>query len=204
MVTLCASTPMPPLRNAAGALDIRKARAFDVLQAALSAGMSGRLFYHVREKRGLVYSISCSQNILSDTGLFTMDTWMAPANGPAALQIAYDQIRALATGDPATGGLDARELSKAKAQACARVARRTATALRRGIAFADQWAVGGAVTTPGVRMAQLASVTGEEVRDAARALVANLEMTRLVFVAPSDITPALRSAICGKPQRQVA
>src|SRR3990167_1654439 len=43
---------------------------FAVFSNLLGGGMSSRLFQEVREKRGLVYSISCFNSVFRDTGIF--------------------------------------------------------------------------------------------------------------------------------------
>lgn len=43
-----------------------------ILSTILGGGMSSRLFQEIREKRGLVYTISCDMSSYSDTGVFSI------------------------------------------------------------------------------------------------------------------------------------
>lgn len=49
-----------------------------VAQAILGSGMSSRLFQEVREKRGLVYTVSCWNDSYCDTGIFTIYAGTSP------------------------------------------------------------------------------------------------------------------------------
>jgi predicted Zn-dependent peptidase len=76
----------------------------------LSGGMSSRLFTEVREKRGLVYHVSCSYNSLKDhAGMFTY-AGMVPAKAQETLEVTVGELRRIAV------DVTAEELTKAKTQ----------------------------------------------------------------------------------------
>ncbi len=76
----------------------------------LGGGMSSRLFQEVREKRGLVYSISSHNTAYADTGLYGIYAGTGAQQAADLVPIVLDQLTELSSG-PSTA-----ELDRAKAQ----------------------------------------------------------------------------------------
>jgi predicted Zn-dependent peptidase len=68
-----------------------------VLNTVLGGSMSSRLFQNVREKRGLVYSISSGISAYSDAGLLTVYAGTSLESAPEVLRLTMVEIRRLCT-----------------------------------------------------------------------------------------------------------
>ena len=77
----------------------------------LGGGMSSRLFQEVREKRGLVYSVSSHNTAYADTGLYGIYAGTGPDKAAELVPVVFDQLADLA------GKVGPEELARAKAQA---------------------------------------------------------------------------------------
>jgi predicted Zn-dependent peptidase len=82
--------------------------ALEVLDNVLGGGMSSRLFHEIREKRGLVYSISSYAASYREGGLFVVYAAMSPETGPEVVRLTFDEIGRFAA------TLDAAEVDRAK------------------------------------------------------------------------------------------
>jgi predicted Zn-dependent peptidase len=80
-----------------------------LLNTVLGGSMSSRLFQNVREKRGLVYSISSGVTAYSDTGLITIYAGMRPESAREVVRLTLEELRRLRD-EP----LGAEELRRAK------------------------------------------------------------------------------------------
>ena len=83
--------------------------AFRLFAEALGGGMSSRLFQHVREQRGLAYSVDSYAETYEDAGLLGVYAGTAPAKSAEAAKVIAGEISALAA-DPLPA-----ELARAKA-----------------------------------------------------------------------------------------
>jgi predicted Zn-dependent peptidase len=66
-----------------------------VLNTVLGGSMSSRLFQNVREKRGLVYSISSGIAAYSDAGLLTIYAGTGLESAPEVIRLTLDELRRL-------------------------------------------------------------------------------------------------------------
>ena len=66
-----------------------------VLNTVLGGTMSSRLFQHIREERGLVYSVFSSANSFLDTGNLLVYAAMSPESGREVLTLVLDELRRL-------------------------------------------------------------------------------------------------------------
>jgi predicted Zn-dependent peptidase len=80
-----------------------------VLNTVLGGSMSSRLFQNVREKRGLVYSISSGVTAYSDAGLLSIYAGTSLDSAPEVIRLTLEEIRRL-RGEP----LGEEELRRAK------------------------------------------------------------------------------------------
>jgi predicted Zn-dependent peptidase len=83
-----------------------------VLMNMLSGGMSSRLFQSLREKRGLVYTVSGITSLFEETGTVGFYFASNPENAPLALNLIREELDAIASG----GSVDDEELTSAKEQ----------------------------------------------------------------------------------------
>ncbi|MGH2406195.1 MAG: M16 family metallopeptidase [bacterium] len=67
----------------------------EVMDNVLGSGMSSRLFHEIREKRGLVYTISSYAAAYREGGLFVIYAAMSPEGGPEVVRLTLDEIAAL-------------------------------------------------------------------------------------------------------------
>ena len=82
-----------------------------VLNTILGGGVSSRLFQHIREERGLAYSVCSYPSSFRDTGLFTIYTGVSPENCREVMDIIGSII-----GDIRSNGVRPEELKRAKEQ----------------------------------------------------------------------------------------
>ena len=66
-----------------------------VLNTVLGGSMSSRLFQNVREKRGLVYSISSGLTAYSDAGLLSIYAGTGLESAPEVIRLTLEEIRRL-------------------------------------------------------------------------------------------------------------
>ncbi len=67
----------------------------EVMDNVLGGGMSSRLFHEIREKRGLVYTISSYAAAYREGGLFVVYAAMSPEASPEVVRLTFDEISAL-------------------------------------------------------------------------------------------------------------
>jgi predicted Zn-dependent peptidase len=103
------------------------------LVSVLSDGMSSRLFTEVREKRGLVYSISASSQTIGDRG--SVLTYAGTTGGRAqeTLDVTIATIRSL------EHGVDAGELSRLKARVKSALVMEQESSSSRSSQIASDW-----------------------------------------------------------------
>lgn len=80
-----------------------------VLDSILGGSMSSRLFQEIREKRGLVYSVSTVTNALSDCGSFGVFAGTSAEKVPEVLKVTREVFA-----DVASQGLNEEEMARAK------------------------------------------------------------------------------------------
>ncbi|MDB5100636.1 MAG: putative Zn-dependent peptidase [Cyanobacteria bacterium RYN_339] len=85
--------------------------ALALLNSILGGGMSSRLFQEVREKRGLVYSISSYESLYRPGGMFAISAGMSPKHLPTVLKLVHEELAKVGAGD-----IGEKELQDAKRQ----------------------------------------------------------------------------------------
>ena len=104
-----------------------------VAGTVLSGGMSGRLFTEVREKRGLVYHVSCRHQGLKDTaGMFTY-AGTRPEVAQQTCDVTVNELRRLAE------GVEEHELQRAKTQLKSALVMQGESTSARAAALAADW-----------------------------------------------------------------
>ena len=102
-------------------------------ETVLSAGMSSRLFTEVREKRGLVYHVSCRYHSLKEhAGMFTY-AGTVPEKAQETFDVTVGEIRRLAE------GVTDDELTRAKTQLKSALVMQGESTSARASALAGDW-----------------------------------------------------------------
>ena len=96
-----------------------------LLSILLGGSSSSRLFQKVREKRGLVYSVSSGHSAFSDAGLFQIYAGTDPARAKELMPVIEEELRDV------TKNIGDGELKRAKAQARASMLMGQEDAMRR-------------------------------------------------------------------------
>jgi len=104
-----------------------------VAEKILSGGMSGRLFTEVREKRGLVYHVSCRYHSLKHhAGMFTY-AGTVPQRAAETFEVTVNELRRLAD------GITTEELARAKTQLKSDLIMQGESTSARAGALAGDW-----------------------------------------------------------------
>jgi predicted Zn-dependent peptidase len=149
-----------------------------VLAALLGGGMSSRLFYEVRERRGLAYYIHAFSSNYQDTGVFHVDAGITVGEIKQAIETILEQLRKVKTVP-----IEEKELAKAKAY----IQGRTTLALEDNQVrldwFLEQQAFHHKIEQPKELFAQLDKVTAQDVMKIAQFLF-RPEKMNLSIVGP--------------------
>ena len=102
-------------------------------EAVLSAGMSSRLFTEVREKRGLVYHVSCRYHSLKDfAGMFTY-AGTTPQKARETFDVTVRELQRLAE------GIQPEEMARARTQLKSSLVMQGESTEARSLALAADW-----------------------------------------------------------------
>lgn len=113
-----------------------------VLSTLYGGGMSSRLFQEVREKRGLCYSIYSFMSAMTDSGMLGVYAGTDGAQAGQALEVAIDELKAVAAGP------GAEETDRAKAQLRASLLMSRESTSMRAEQLAQQMLIHGRPLTP--------------------------------------------------------
>jgi len=137
-----------------------------LFSTAAGGGMSSRLFQELREERGLAYSVYASVTPYADTGLFSVYLATANDNAARAGALALQVLRQCGE------ELDGAELARAKAQLKAGLLMSLEGCAGQSEYLARQMLVHGSPVPPAEVVARIDACTVDEVRGAARRMLA--------------------------------
>jgi predicted Zn-dependent peptidase len=147
-----------------------------VLSTILGGGMSSRLFYEIRERRGLAYYVRSSSSNYQDTGGFGIGAGVQVDQIQEVIKVILgelDKIKSLPAGD--------KELAKAKAY----IKGRTTLALEDNQTrldwFIEQEAFHNKIKQPAELFAEIDKVTADDVRKIAQMLFRPAKMNLAVI-----------------------
>ena len=160
----------------------------DLLNVILGEGMSSRLFSEIRDKLGLVYSISSYVEHYLDCGSLTIAASVDPANLNAVVGAALDQLELLKEPVSAAEMNKAREISKGRLLLRMEDSRNVAGWL------GGQEMLLGRIFTLDEITAIIDSISAADLAGVARDLIA-VERTLLAVVGPVTETTALRKLL---------
>lgn len=134
-----------------------------VINAALSGGMSGRLFTEVREKRSLCYSVHASYRPDKDFGRVTAYSGTTPERAQETLDVLMNELRRINGPRSKGGGIDASEFQRAVIGMKSRLVMAGESTGARAGALADDWHKLGRPRSLEELTAQIDAVTLEQV-----------------------------------------
>lgn len=166
--------------------------ALRVLNAILGENMSSRLFQRIREDLGLAYNIYSTPSFYSDTGDLVVSAGLDTLNLHKSLRLTLRELRRCAQVPPTTA-----ELRRARDFVIGQFDL-SLESTENQMNFAGEQILGyGRITPPEVIKQRLATVTGEDVREAARTCFRS-ENLNLAIVSPlSEIDPIRRALTLG-------
>lgn len=150
--------------------------ALSVLSAILGGGMSSRLFFEVRERRGLAYYVRASNGSYQDTGSFTVNSGVQVDKILDATKVIVEELKKISTSP-----VDVKELHKAKEY----IKGKTIIALEdtqvRLDWFLERAAFFPSVETPEEVFKRIDAVTVQDVQQAAKQLFQEKNMNLAVI-----------------------
>ncbi len=150
-----------------------------ILSTILGGGMSSRLFQHIREQRGLAYSVYAFSTGYADAGTFGAYAGCLPAKADQVLELALAELA-----DVAANGVTDEELERGKGQARASLVLGLEDSASRMSRLATGDLILGELPSLDERIARIDALTGEDIaRDAAAILAAPRALT---VVGPFD------------------
>lgn len=123
----------------------------------LGGGMASRLFQEAREKRGLAYAVDAYSETYADSGLLGVFAGCAAKDAAELARVAAGEIQGMAA------GVEAGELSRAKAQLKASMFMARESPLARAEQAAGQVLLFGETLAPRDLAEQIDAVTAAEV-----------------------------------------
>jgi len=149
-----------------------------VMNAVLGENMSSRLFYTVREKHGLAYSIQSSAHLMHDTGVLMIAGGFDRRRIEKALQLTVKELVKLKQ-----RAVPQKELQRAKDYITGQIKLGMESTSSRMIWGGEQLLGLGSVVTPDAVIAKINSVTAEEIMALSSYVLAGKRLS-LACVAP--------------------
>ncbi len=155
-----------------------------ILNNALGGVMSSRLFYQIRERRGLAYYIRSSRQTYTDAGSFKVSAGINVDKLEEAISCVMEEIAKVAD-----DGLTEEEFKRGRDNIKGRNDLAIENSMSVALLYADHEAMYGKIKTPDDINAELDAVTLEEVNEAAKKYL-DPEKVRLAALGPyEDIAP---------------
>lgn len=158
----------------------------NVLSVILGGGMSSRLFQEVREKRGLVYSISSFPTFYKDTGLFSIFAGTSEEKVKELIPVVCDEIRNV------TNCISNEEIMRAKAQIKAQILMSKESTSRRSDKNAHQVLVYDRVIDTEETVEKIESVNEQSLRETANKIFSsNITLSALGAIKNVETAEAI-------------
>lgn len=149
-----------------------------VLATILGGGMSSRLFYEIRERRGLAYYIRSSSNNYQDTGVFQINAGVQVDKAEEAVQVIKDELHRIKS-----FAVDPKELHKAKEYLKGRTTLALEDSQSRLDWVIEQEAFHPKISTPKEMFQKVDKVSAKDVQNIANALF-NFKLATLAVLGP--------------------
>lgn len=153
-----------------------KRYALAVLSKILGGGMSSRLFYEVRERRGLAYYVKSDTNPYTDSGYFSVSAGVNNEKAFDAIKVILDEINKIKT-----DGVTEKELQQAKDNAEGGMALGLEHSDGVAMSYADSVLFHKKVLTPEEELDKIKRVTLEQVHQVAKEVCENGKMNFAVI-----------------------
>ncbi len=163
--------------------------ALRILNLVLGESMSSRLFQELRERRGLCYSIQSGSVLLADTGLFSIQSALDPANSRKALRLILRECDRLAH-----TSIRPAELQRARDAAVGQAQLGLESPGSQMTWLGESWLSYGRLVDPLHIERRFAKVTAAEIREVAHALF-RPERIALAVVGPGATEEVARGWI---------
>jgi len=150
-----------------------------IINNVIGGGASSRLFQSIREEKGLAYSIYSYQSSFRDAGLFTVYAGMSPECTDNVIQLTLEEFHQLRT-----QGISEAELAKTKEQLKGSLLLSLESTNSRMTRMAKSEIYYGRVVSPDELIARIDTVTRNEVRELAEAV---LDPDRLALAAVGPV-----------------
>lgn len=131
--------------------------AAQIMADILGGGMSSRLFQEVREKRGLVYTVSSSNDSYSDTGMFVIHAGVDAKNINELCKVVKEEIHKI------TLGVTDKELEKTVKQYKAGLLMAVESTKYRASKVANNFLIHGKYITPEETLDKVMKIDNEKV-----------------------------------------
>ena len=151
----------------------RRRYALRLLNLVLGENMSSRLFQELRERRGLCYSVQSGSQLLAETGLFTVQCALDPANASRAVRLVLRECERMSR-----SAVSAAELRRARDAAIGQFQIGFEGASNRMTWLGESWLGYGRLADPSVIEERFREVTAEQIRHVAEAV---FRRARLAF-----------------------
>ncbi len=142
--------------------------ALAVLSKILGGGMSSRLFYEVRERRGLAYYVRSETTPYTDSGYFSISAGVNNEKALDAVKVILDEVRKIRK-----DGVTEKELQQAKDNAEGGIALGLEHSDGVAMSYADSVLFHKKVLTPEEELAKIKKVTLREVNQVAKDIFIN-------------------------------
>jgi len=159
--------------------------ALDVLATVMGDGRTARLYRELREKKGLVFSISSSVYSPSDPGVLVVSAATDPAKRVEATREIEELFAAVAQ-----DGITTAELNRAKKAFLASTIGSLTTTRGRAADLGSSWLLARNLDFSRDYIAAVNQVTVEKVREVARKYITPQNQTVVSLNPPGTLTPA--------------
>lgn len=152
--------------------------ALSVLSKILGGGMSSRLFYEVRERRGLAYYVRSEVNPYTDSGYFSVSAGVNNEKALDAVKVILDEVNKIKA-----NGVTEKELQQAKDNAEGSMALGLEHSDGVAMSYADSVLFHKKVLTPDQELDKIKKVTLDEVKQVAQDIF-NDKVMNLALIGP--------------------
>ena len=149
-----------------------------VLSKVLGGGMSSRLFYEVRERRGLAYYVGSDASPFTDSGYFSIKAGVNNEKAFDAIKVILDEVNKIKT-----QGVTEKELQQAKDNAEGSMALGLEHSDGVAMSYADSVLFHKKVLTPDQELVKIKKVTLDEVKKVAQDIFSDKVMN-LALIGP--------------------
>jgi len=155
--------------------------ALKLLSVILGENMSSRLFQVIRERHGLAYSIQSATSYFADTGALLISAGLDTKRLPRALELVLAEMRKISRQEPS-----AIELRRAKDYAIGQMRLGLESTANRMMWLGEHLLGYGRIPTPEEVERRIATVTADEVQEAAADLFRDQRLNAAVITPSKD------------------